>query len=285
MELKEKFKSKIFFTIKIFLTIICLLIIYNFYDLDLEYFNKIKLEQIILSFFFLFFNLIFASYRIREIINEGLLMFYIKINWMSSFVSTFIPTPIGSEIVRGYLIKKELNYKLKKILSIILFDKAIGFLTLCFFAGFLLYYFDKEIFNFFIIFSLFIFILTIFFEKKISLKLKSFFNFNHKVILYSLLSNLFFILHIYILIDFNISKSLVFELFAIISLFIILNTISITPQGIGLTELAFLLLFNNYLSENKIIEIFLFSRLIYLSFALFGIFYFFKNRYVYKKRL
>ena len=272
--LEKLLNNNLILSFKIIILIICSLLVIKFYDFDFNYLNKIKSQQILISFLFLLINLIFASLRIKEIFKKKKpLFFYIKINWIGTLVSIFIPTPAGSELARGYILKKELQISLKKIAIGIFVDRAVGFITLCSFSLFIVYFFEKLFFYLLFIIGIFIFFLTIIFEEKINRKFNDYFNYNHRILVYAFLSNLAMILHIYSLMDFNFAKSYAFELFSIISLFIVLNTISITPQGLGLTELIFVLLLNEVIIENNVIEAFVFSRLIFLFFALFAFYY------------
>ena len=102
------FDKKIVFILKIIISIICIVYIIKNYDFDFRYLLKINNYQIIISFLFLFINLIFASLRIKEIIGEGRLSFYIKVNWIATFVAIFLPSLAGTELSRGYMLKK--NY-------------------------------------------------------------------------------------------------------------------------------------------------------------------------------
>ena len=274
--------KKIIFFFKILISIICIIFILKNYEFDFRYLSKINSNQVIISFLFLFVNLIFASLRLKEIIGEKKLSFYIKLNWIATFVSIFLPSLVGSELTRGYMIKKELQKPLSKIITYILADKAIGFISLCFFTIYLLYFYEKNIFYLLTLISIIAFILIVIYEEKINKIFKERFNFSHKIIVYAFISNLAMIFHIYTLMDFNLVKPYTFELISVIALFIILNTISITPLGFGLTELIFLKIFSDLVTENNILEAFVFSRLILLSFAVIAICYFIN---VSKKRL
>ena len=142
----------------------------------------------------------------------------------------------------------------------------------------------KKIFFLLIFISIIAFILLIIYEENINRIFKKRFNFSHKIIIYAL-SNLAMIFHIYTLMDFNLIKPFTLELISIIALFIILNTISITPIGLGLTELIFLKLFSDLITENNILEAFVFSRIILLSFSIIAVCYFINFKNVSKKRL
>jgi hypothetical protein len=54
---------------------------------------------------------------------------------------------------------------------------------------------------------------------------KRYLNFNLRIILYAMLSNLAMIMHIYTLMDYNLMKIYTPELFSIIALFNVLNTL------------------------------------------------------------
>ena len=279
------FDKKIVFILKIIISIICIVYIIKNYDFDFRYLLKINNYQIIISFLFLFINLIFASLRIKEIIGEGKLSFYIKVNWIATFVAIFLPSLAGTELSRGYMLKKKLQQSLSKIIIYIFADRVIGFITLCFFTFYLIYFYEKNIFFFLIFISIIAFILLIIYEENINQIFKKRFNFSHKIIIYAFISNLAMIFHIYTLMDFNLIKPFTLELISIIALFIILNTISITPLGFGLTELIFLKLFSDLITENNILEAFVFSRIILLSFSIIAVCYFINFKNVSKKRL
>lgn len=277
--------KKIFFFFKIAISIICVIFILKNYDFDLRYLSRINNYQIIISFLFLFINLIFASLRIKEIIGDRKLLFYIKVNWIATFVAIFLPSLAGTELSRGYMLKKKLQQPLSKIITYILADRIIGFITLCFFTFYLIYFYEKNIFFLLIFISIISFILLIIYEDTINQIFIKRFNFSHKIIIYAFISNLAMIFHIYTLMDFNLIRPFTLELISIIALFIILNTVSITPLGFGLTELIFLKLFSDLITENNILEAFVFSRIILLSFAIIAICYFINFKNVSKKRL
>ena len=172
---------------------------------------------------------------------------------------------------------------MSKIIIYIFADRVIGFITLCFFTFYLIYFYEKNIFFFLIFISIIAFILLIIYEENINRIFKKRFNFSHKIIIYAFISNLAMIFHIYTLMDFNLIKPFTLELISIIALFIILNTISITPLGFGLTELIFLKLFSDLITENNILEAFVFSRIILLSFSIIAVCYFINFKMFQKK--
>ena len=218
---------------------------FDYISFDFNYLSEISSYQVIGSFLFLFINLIFASLRIKEIVGKKNLFFFIRVNWISTFVSIFLPNLAGTELTRGYILKKELKEPLSKIITYIFVDRVFGFMTLCFFTIYLLYFYEKNFFYSLLFISIIVFILIVIYEEKIIKFFKKRFNFSHRIIIYAFLSNLAMIFHIYSLMDFNIIKPHTLELISIIALFIILNTVSITPLGFGLTELIFLNIFNN----------------------------------------
>ena len=117
------FDKKIVFILKIIISIICIVYIIKNYDFDFRYLLKINNNEIIISFLFLFINLIFASLRIKEIIGEGRLSFYIKVNWIATFVAIFLPSLAGTELSRGICLK--LQQSLSKIIIYIFADQLL----------------------------------------------------------------------------------------------------------------------------------------------------------------
>lgn len=265
-------KNLLYF-LKIFFAISVIYYLYDKNKISLEFFhNFLNFNQLFFSiFFFMLFYLlsIFRWFYILKKIDKRIKFIECFKYDSSSIIFNFL-LPIGEisgEIYRGHLLIKEKNFDKKKAISSIVIDRGSGALSLIllsiFFLPFLFYlkYDSKLIFLIYILIILFLFNLKkilSFLITKTSLKL---INYNLNLfkktilpcILISILSFFFYFTSMIFL-----SKNLLLEydnLYKSILIFplgLLINAIPISPGGIGVGSLGFILLSNYFFLENYI---------------------------------
>lgn len=273
-------------------------------ELDLKkLFSKellLNIENILLVIFCISLTYFIGSIRWWLILKSFKYNFklteIIKITYIGAFFNNVLFGAYGGDLVKGYYIYKFTKNSLKATLTI-LFDRIVGFVGL-FLVGIysLISIFDKKIFSIisfklilitFLLLALIIFFIYIFYKKKVfSKKINKYLNefiiylnSNKKNILFFILlsSLLFTIVHIsvYIISDiilyFDLGVKKVFFLNFFTTL---VNTVPITPGGIGIGEIAFVNLnnffFTNQTNFKNIANIILLYRLINLVVCLPG---------------
>lgn len=273
-------------------------------ELDLKkLFSKellLNIENILLVIFCISLTYFIGSIRWWLILKSFKYNFklteIIKITYIGAFFNNVLFGAYGGDLVKGYYIYKFTKNSLKATLTI-LFDRIVGFVGL-FLVGIysLISIFDKKIFSIisfklilitFLLLALIIFFIYIFYKKKVfSKKINKYLNefiiylnLNKKNILFFILlsSLLFTIVHIsvYIISDiilyFDLGVKKVFFLNFFTTL---VNTVPITPGGIGIGEIAFVNLnnffFTNQTNFKNIANIILLYRLINLVVCLPG---------------
>ena len=125
-------KKKILSAIQIVITIF--FIYYTISKLDLsKLFELIKSSNILYLFLaslVYFVSQIISSERLRYILNENKFIISFKQNFtlyiMGLFYNFFIPGGIGGDAYKSYLMNKYFNWKLSKVIKLLLLDRLIG---------------------------------------------------------------------------------------------------------------------------------------------------------------
>ena len=147
LEIKSKSIIKTFF--KIGLTLIALYVVFSKVHLS-HVFQAISQANLFYLFFaFIFFNLskIISSIRLNiyfKFIDVHLDNLYaLKLYYVGMFYNLFLPSGIGGDGYKIYLLHKIHNHvKLKTLVSVTFQDRISGLIPLLFFAGILFFFSD-----------------------------------------------------------------------------------------------------------------------------------------------
>ena len=169
-----KFKKRIIFAIQLIVTILLLIYLVHRYNLSFSQ-QKIVFQNPLWLIFPFYFAIVFipilAAARWKSFLySVGIKAnFYelLKINFISIFWGTFLPSADGFAAIRMYQIEKKYSTTPGQAGSSIIVEKIFGFLHLCLF-GFILSFFINdfpEIYIFRFIMLGFFLLLSVFFPR------------------------------------------------------------------------------------------------------------------------
>ena len=130
-------KNKIFSILKIVITVF--FVYFTVSNLDLsklfEVLNNINIFYLIIAASIYFSSQIISSERLRYILNDNKFIISFKQNFtlylIGLFYNFFIPGGIGGDAYKSYLMNKKFNWKLSKVVKLLLLDRLIGLGVLC----------------------------------------------------------------------------------------------------------------------------------------------------------
>ena len=130
-------KNKIFSILQIIITIF--FVYFTVSNLDLsklfEVLNNINILYLIIAASIYFSSQIISSERLRYILNDNKFIISFKQNFtlylIGLFYNFFIPGGIGGDAYKSYLMNKKFNWKLSKVVKLLLLDRLIGLGVLC----------------------------------------------------------------------------------------------------------------------------------------------------------
>ena len=130
-------KNKIFSILQIVITVF--FIYFTVSNLDLsklfELLNNINILYLIIAASIYFSSQIISSERLRYILNDNKFIISFKQNFtlylIGLFYNFFIPGGIGGDAYKSFLMNKKLNWKLSKVVKLLLLDRLIGLGVLC----------------------------------------------------------------------------------------------------------------------------------------------------------
>ena len=130
-------KNKIFSILQIVITVF--FIYFTVSNLDLsklfEVLNNINILYLIIAASIYFSSQIISSERLRYILNDNKFIISFKKNFtlylIGLFYNFFIPGGIGGDAYKSYLMNKKFNWKLSKVVKLLLLDRLIGLGVLC----------------------------------------------------------------------------------------------------------------------------------------------------------
>ncbi len=130
-------KNKIFSILQIVITVF--FVYFTISNLDLsklfEVLNNINILYLIIAASIYFSSQIISSERLRYILNDNKFIISFKQNFtlylIGLFYNFFIPGGIGGDAYKSYLMNKKFNWKLSKVVKLLLLDRLIGLGVLC----------------------------------------------------------------------------------------------------------------------------------------------------------
>ena len=130
-------KNKIFSILQIVITVF--FIYFTVSNLDLsklfELLNNINILYLIIAASIYFSSQIISSERLRYILNDNKFIISFKQNFtlylIGLFYNFFIPGGIGGDAYKSFLMNKKFNWKLSKVVKLLLLDRLIGLGVLC----------------------------------------------------------------------------------------------------------------------------------------------------------
>ena len=130
-------KNKIFSILQIVITVF--FIYFTVSNLDLsklfELLNNINILYLIIAASIYFSSQIISSERLRYILNDNKFIISFKKNFtlylIGLFYNFFIPGGIGGDAYKSFLMNKKFNWKLSKVVKLLLLDRLIGLGVLC----------------------------------------------------------------------------------------------------------------------------------------------------------
>ena len=130
-------KNKIFSILQIVITVF--FIYFTVSNLDLsklfEVLNNINILYLIIAASIYFSSQIISSERLRYILNDNKFIISFKQNFtlylIGLFYNFFIPGGIGGDAYKSFLMNKKFNWKLSKVVKLLLLDRLIGLGVLC----------------------------------------------------------------------------------------------------------------------------------------------------------
>ena len=130
-------KNKIFSILQIVITVF--FVYFTVSNLDLsklfELLNNINILYLIIAASIYFSSQIISSERLRYILNDNKFIISFKQNFtlylIGLFYNFFIPGGIGGDAYKSYLMNKKINWKLSKVVKLLLLDRLIGLGVLC----------------------------------------------------------------------------------------------------------------------------------------------------------
>ena len=130
-------KNKIFSILQIVITVF--FVYFTLSNLDLsklfEVLNNINILYLIIAASIYFSSQIISSERLRYILNDNKFIISFKQNFtlylIGLFYNFFIPGGIGGDAYKSYLMNKKFNWKLSKVVKLLLLDRLIGLGVLC----------------------------------------------------------------------------------------------------------------------------------------------------------
>ena len=130
-------KNKIFSILQIVITVF--FVYFTLSNLDLsklfEVLNNNKILYLIIARSIYFSSQIISSERLRYILNDNKFIISFKQNFtlylIGLFYNFFIPGGIGGDAYKSFLMNKKFNWKLSKVVKLLLLDRLIGLGVLC----------------------------------------------------------------------------------------------------------------------------------------------------------
>ena len=130
-------KNKIFSILQIVITVF--FVYFTVSNLDLsklfEVLNNINILYLIIAASIYFSSQIISSERLRYILSDNKFIISFKQNFtlylIGLFYNFFIPGGIGGDAYKSYLMNKKFNWKLSKVVKLLLLDRLIGLGVLC----------------------------------------------------------------------------------------------------------------------------------------------------------
>ena len=130
-------KNKIFSILQIVITVF--FVYFTVSNLDLsklfELLNNINILYLIIAASIYFSSQIISSERLRYILNDNKFIISFKQNFtlylIGLFYNFFIPGGIGGDAYKSFLMNKKFNWKLSKVVKLLLLDRLIGLGVLC----------------------------------------------------------------------------------------------------------------------------------------------------------
>ena len=130
-------KNKIFSILQIVITVF--FVYFTVSNLDLsklfEVLNNINILYLIIAASIYFSSQIISSERLRYILSDNKFIISFKQNFtlylIGLFYNFFIPGGIGGDAYKSYLMNKKFNWKLSKVVKLLLLDRMIGLGVLC----------------------------------------------------------------------------------------------------------------------------------------------------------
>ena len=130
-------KNKIFSILQIVFTVF--FVYFTVSNLDLsklfEVLNNINILYLIIAASIYFSSQIISSERLRYILNDNKFIISFKQNFtlylIGLFYNFFIPGGIGGDAYKSFLMNKKFNWKLSKVVKLLLLDRLIGLGVLC----------------------------------------------------------------------------------------------------------------------------------------------------------
>ena len=130
-------KNKIFSILQIVITVF--FVYFTVSNLDLsklfEVLNNINILYLIIAASIYFSSQIISSERLRYILNDNKFIISFKKNFtlylIGLFYNFFIPGGIGGDAYKSFLMNKKFNWKLSKVVKLLLLDRLIGLGVLC----------------------------------------------------------------------------------------------------------------------------------------------------------
>ena len=234
-------KNKIFSILQIVITVF--FVYFTVSNLDLsklfEVLNNINILYLIIAASIYFSSQIISSERLRYILNDNKFIISFKQNFtlylIGLFYNFFIPGGIGGDAYKSFLMNKKFNWKLSKVVKLLLLDRLIGLGVLCcILIG--LYEIIFLNFNFiYLILTLCLLSIIGYYMVKLIFKNQNIF---WKSFLYSLASHTIQFISLFIILY---SLGIVNDYFEIIIIFILSSIFSVFSfGGIGIREYIFL---------------------------------------------
>ena len=130
-------KKKIFSVLQIAITVF--FVYFTVSNLDLsklfEVLNNINILYLIIAASIYFSSQIISSERLRYILSDNKFIISFKQNFtlylIGLFYNFFIPGGIGGDAYKSFLMNKKFNWKLSKVVKLLLLDRLIGLGVLC----------------------------------------------------------------------------------------------------------------------------------------------------------
>ena len=234
-------KKKIFSILQIAITVF--FVYFTVSNLDLfklfEVLNSINILYLIIAATIYFSSQIISSERLRYILSDNKFIISFKQNFtlylIGLFYNFFIPGGIGGDAYKSFLMNKKFNWKLSKVVKLLLLDRMIGLGVLCcILIGLYEIIFLK--FNFiYLILTLCFLSITGYYLVKLIFKNQNIF---WKSFIYSTASHTIQFISLFIILY---SLGIINNYFEIIIIFIISSIFSVFSfGGIGIREYIFL---------------------------------------------
>ena len=130
-------KKKIFSILQIIITVF--FVYFTVSNLDLsklfKLLNSVNITYLVLAAFIYFSSQIISSERLRYILNDNKFLISFKKNFtlylIGLFYNFFIPGGIGGDAYKSFLMNKKFDWKLSKVVKLLLMDRLIGLGVLC----------------------------------------------------------------------------------------------------------------------------------------------------------